>query len=116
MQPVFTAAQSRAFDKYLIEEIGIPSLVLVENAASGALNALRDWLRPDSEVVVFAGPGNNGGDGFAIARLLLERGIQPTVLLAADPEKLSQDARHQYDILSKLLDPEEIYPIEHAED
>ncbi|HZK77198.1 MAG TPA: NAD(P)H-hydrate epimerase, partial [Candidatus Kapabacteria bacterium] len=109
MQPVLTTAQSRAFDKYLIEEIGIPSLVLMENAARAALDAIRDWLHSDPEVVIFAGPGNNGADGLAIARLLLERGIQPTVLLAADPEKLSPDARQQYDILSKLLDPEEIY-------
>ncbi|MFI5202831.1 MAG: NAD(P)H-hydrate epimerase, partial [Candidatus Kapaibacterium sp.] len=94
MQPVFTAAQSRAFDKYLIEEIGIPSLVLMENAARGTLAAISDWLQPDSEVVIFAGPGNNGGDGFAIARLLLDQGIQPTVLLASNPEKLSPDARH----------------------
>ena len=133
MQPVFTAAQSRAFDSYLIEEAGIPSLVLMENAARGALDAIRDWLTIPSpltsinsehalqterepEIVIFAGPGNNGGDGFAIARLLLERGIQPTVLLAGVPEKLSHDAREQYDILSRLLDPEEIYTIEKAED
>ncbi len=116
MQPVLTASGSRAFDKYLIEEIGIPSQVLMENAARGSIAAIRDWLRPNSEVVIFAGPGNNGGDGFAIARLLVEGGIQPTVLLAGEPERLSHNARAQYDILAKLLVPEEIYPIEKAED
>ena len=116
MQPVLTAAQSRAFDKHLIEELGIPSLVLMENAARGVISALEDWLTLDSEIVIFAGPGNNGGDGFAVARLLLERGVQPTVLLAADSSKLSPDARHQYDLLLTLLDPEEIYEIERTED
>ena len=116
MQPVLTADESRKFDKHLIEQIGIPSLVLMESAARGSIETIRSWLNHDSEVVIFAGPGNNGGDGFAIGRLLLELGIQPTVLLAANPENLSRDAKAQYDILAKLLDPEEIYPIERAED
>ena len=125
MQPVLTTEESRTFDKHLIEEIGIPSAVLMENASRGAVEAMHDWLTTpypllgkegEPEVVVFAGPGNNGGDGFAIARLLLERGIQPTVMLAGDPDKLTKDAKAQYDILSKLLDPEEIYTIESEAD
>src|SRR3954463_1539643 len=116
MQPFFTAAQSRAFDKYLIEEIGIPSLVHMENAARGVVESMQDWLDEAAEIVVLCGPGNNGGDGLAIARLILHSGKIPTVFLAAKPDKLSRDARVQYDILSKLLDPGEIYEFESAEE
>jgi len=116
VQPVFTSAQSRAFDKYLIEEIGIPSLVHMENAARGVIESIKDWIDEAADIVVLCGPGNNGGDGLAVARLLLHSGKIPTVFLAAKPDKLSRDARAQYDILSKLLDPGEIYEFESAEE
>jgi hydroxyethylthiazole kinase-like uncharacterized protein yjeF len=116
VQPVLTFSQSRAFDKYLIEDIGMPSLALMENAARGAIDAMDEWLDEADDIVVLCGPGNNGGDGFAISRLLLERGKYPTVFIAAKPEKLSVDARVQYDILSKLLDPGEVYQFESAEE
>ncbi len=116
MQPVLTSAQSRAFDKHLIEEIGIPSLTLMENAARGSVDAMRNWLEPGSEVLVLCGTGNNGGDGMAIARLSIQQGHNVTVFLAGDSSKLSADAKSQYDILSKLIDPDEIYEFESAED
>jgi NAD(P)H-hydrate epimerase len=118
MQPVFTAAQSRTFDKYLIEDIGIPSPVLMENAARAALDALHDWLVApgETEFVIVCGVGNNGGDGMALARLLIERSHNVTVFLAGDVSKLSIDAKLQYDILSALIDPDEIYTFEKAEE
>ena len=116
MQPVLTAAQSQAFDKYLIEEIGIPSVVLMENAARGALKSIEDWLSVDSEIVVICGLGNNGGDGLAISRLLLEGKYNVTTFLAGDKEKLSEDARVQYNALSAILNPHEIFSFERAED
>ncbi len=118
MQPVFAAAQSRAFEKYLIEEIGIPSLTLMENAARGALEAMTDWLddAAKSEIVIICGTGNNGGDGMALARLLIEQAHNVTVFLAGDKSKLSPDAKIQYDILSRLIDPDEIYSFEKSED
>ncbi len=118
MQPVFTAAQSRNFDTYLIEAIGIPSPVLMENAARGAQNALSDWLGVpgETEIVIVCGTGNNGGDGMALARLLIEQSHNVTVFLAGDASKLSDDAKLQYDILSKLIDPDEIYSFEKAGD
>jgi hydroxyethylthiazole kinase-like uncharacterized protein yjeF len=116
MQPILTTAQSRAFDKHLIEEIGIPSLVLMENAARGCLGAMQDWLHESSEIVILCGPGNNGGDGIALARLLDERGHNITVFLAAGVGDLSSDARVQYDVLAKLIAPDEIYTFETAEE
>ena len=116
MQPVLTADQSRAFDKYLTEEIGIPSLVLMENAARGSLDAIKDWLDDGTEIVVVCGLGNNGGDGLALSRLLIERKHNVTTFLAGDREKLSRDARAQYDALSAILDPDEIYSFDNAEE
>ncbi|MDP4200498.1 MAG: NAD(P)H-hydrate dehydratase [Bacteroidota bacterium] len=116
MQPVLTTAQSKGVDKHLIEEIGIPSLVLMENAAGGAVAAIEDWLAGASEIAVVCGTGNNGGDGLAIARLLTEREHNVTIFLAGTPEKLSPDARVQYDALSKLIDPDEVYSFETAEE
>jgi NAD(P)H-hydrate epimerase len=108
MQPVLTTAQSRAFDKYLIEEIGIPSLVLMENAAHGALAAMEDWIDElvDPRIAIFCGPGNNGGDGLALAKLLNERDIVPKIFLATDSTKLSGDARSQYELLMKIYEGE----------
>src|SRR5947209_2590693 len=94
----------------------MPSLVLMENAARGSVDAMKEWLDDASDIVVLCGPGNNGGDGLAIARLLLAAGKYPTVFVAAKPEKLSKDGRTQYEILSKLLDPAEIYEFESAEE
>ncbi len=125
MQPVLTSEQSRTFDKHLIEEVGIPSLTLMENAAQGSVEAIKDWLTvsrlfPEKdgelEILVGCGTGNNGGDGMAVARLLVERGHNVTVFLAGDRSKLSADAKVQYEILSKLIEPDEIYSFEKAED
>ena len=118
MQPVFTTAQSRAFDTFLIEDMGIPSPVLMENAARGALHAIHDWLAApgETEIVIICGTGNNGGDGMALARLLVEQSHNVTVFLAGDASKLSADAKLQYDILSAIIDPDEIYSFEKAEE
>ncbi|HEX5315345.1 MAG TPA: NAD(P)H-hydrate epimerase, partial [Candidatus Kapabacteria bacterium] len=116
MQPVLTAAQSRTFDRHLIEELGIPSLVLMENAARGALDAIEDWLGAESEIAILCGPGNNGGDGLALARLLIERSYNVTVFLAGTGEKLSNDARVQFDALETSIDPDEIYSFEKSEE
>jgi ADP-dependent NAD(P)H-hydrate dehydratase / NAD(P)H-hydrate epimerase len=116
MQPVLTSAESRAFDKYLIEEIGIPSLILMENAARGAIEAIEDWLIRDQEIAILCGPGNNGGDGMALARLMVEKNHNVTIFLAGDRKKLSTDAHVQYEALAKIIDPDEIYSFTTAEE
>jgi hydroxyethylthiazole kinase-like uncharacterized protein yjeF len=104
MQPVFSAAQSRAFDKRLIEDIGIPSLVLMENAARSAFEVIRAWAEPLEfpHILIYCGCGNNGGDGLALARMLLDIDAIVEVRLVGDPEAFSKDARAEYDILVKL--------------
>jgi NAD(P)H-hydrate epimerase len=104
MQPVLTIAQSRAYDRYLIDHVGIPSLVLMESAARAAFNVIREWVEPMvvPHVVVYCGTGNNGGDGLALARMLLDLDVIVEVRLLGSREDLSDDAKRQYDILTKL--------------
>ena len=69
--PVVTAERMRALDRPAIDELGISSLVLMENAARGSLESLRYLIGPlpETSIVVLCGKGNNGGDGLALARL-----------------------------------------------
>lgn len=98
---VLTAAEMREVDRRTIEA-GIPGLVLMENAGNRVVDALVERYSPlgRQRIVVFCGKGNNGGDGFVIARQLLTR-FRPArldVLLAADPEELQGDARKNYEM------------------
>ncbi len=91
---VLTAAQMREADRLTTERYGIPSLQLMENAGSAVSDYLLNHFRnlASSEVVVLCGKGNNGGDGFVVARRLREAGVSPKVILVADPSALHGDA------------------------
>jgi NAD(P)H-hydrate epimerase len=92
---ILTAEAMREVDRRAIEELGLPSLVLMENAALGVVAALEE-LFPDAErVVVLCGPGNNGGDGLAVARHLDLRGYDVTVHLVAPGRRPAGDAAVQ---------------------
>jgi len=87
-----TAAEMRALDRWTIEH-GTPGHVLMERAGAGAAAALRRRLgRPRGPVVVVCGRGNNGGDGFVIARHLRRAGVTAEVWLAAAPDAVQGDA------------------------
>jgi hydroxyethylthiazole kinase-like uncharacterized protein yjeF len=94
---VFTAQQMRAFDRAAIDEYSIPSIVLMENAALRVVEFLEMKFAPlkDKSIVVLCGHGNNGGDGFAIARHLLNIGIYSSVVACA-PTRLKGDALVNY--------------------
>ncbi|WCK54987.1 NAD(P)H-hydrate dehydratase [Aneurinibacillus sp. Ricciae_BoGa-3] len=95
---VVSAQQMRDIDRFTFSQIGIPGLVLMENAGAAVVKEIEDrW--PSGRVVILAGPGNNGGDGLVIARLLLNRGRQVQVWLVGEERKLSQDCRTQLQIL-----------------
>ncbi|MBI4265056.1 MAG: bifunctional ADP-dependent NAD(P)H-hydrate dehydratase/NAD(P)H-hydrate epimerase, partial [Acidobacteria bacterium] len=80
---ILNAAQMREADRHTIEEIGIPSLVLMENAGRQVVAAIEGAYeaRLDGRVVVLCGRGNNGGDGFVVARTLVQRGIDTAVFV-----------------------------------
>ncbi len=99
-----TAQEMAELDRRTIEEIGIPGVVLMENAARGAL-AFFEQILPDlarRRVVVLAGTGNNAGDGFVIARLLHGRGTSVRVVCLRPAERLRGDALTNYRILEKI--------------
>lgn len=92
MLPVLDNSAMREADRYTIEDLGMPGLVLMENAATGVVDAIRETFPDATEMLVLCGPGNNGGDGLAMARHLYNGGIEVSTLLFADPERLSSDA------------------------
>lgn len=90
----------RKLDQKAVDEYGIPSAILMENAGRGAAEILLRELAPSDRVLIFCGPGNNGGDGGVMARHLDLSGISVTLVWMSEPDRLSPDARLQYNILS----------------
>ena len=88
---IFTSAQIHELDKYTIEHEPITSLNLMERAAKALTRAIEQEWSNRTPVVVFAGPGNNGGDALAVARLLSEDGYGVSVFLFNVHNKLSAD-------------------------
>src|SRR5712691_2763735 len=101
---VLNSTQMREADRRTIDDIGIPSLVLMENAGRQAVAAMEamygDLL--ERQVAVLCGRGNNGGDGFVIARTLLQRGIDVSVFLMGRVADVRGDARTNLEILGRL--------------
>lgn len=99
-----TTQQIRELDVLAIEHVGIPGLVLMENAARNVAEAIYHWLvNPGAQrVVVLCGPGNNGGDGFVVARHLHNAGVRVAVVLAAAREKLRGDALLNFGICERM--------------
>jgi len=95
-----TNAQARALDHFAIATLGIPGVVLMENAGRNMAHLLLS-LGARGPVAVVCGKGNNGGDGFVIARHLDIAGIPVRVLLFTDPDSLTGDAADNYAILTK---------------
>ncbi|MBI2896053.1 MAG: NAD(P)H-hydrate dehydratase [Deltaproteobacteria bacterium] len=95
MIPFYTREQMRAVDRAAITEVGIPGVVLMENAGRGAAEIIAQ-MRP-RRVAIVCGGGNNGGDGLVVARHLAIRGIERDVLLVADRARISGDAKLNLD-------------------
>jgi len=107
MALVLTVAQMRAIDSAVIEKLGLPGLVLMENAGRGVADIITGERPATSglDVRVVCGAGQNGGDGFVVARHLLSRGAKVRVLLALPPEKLTGEAAGFAKVL-RALDPD----------
>ena len=97
-----SAAQMKELDRAAIEERGIPSLTLMERAAQGIVQeAVREFDRP-GQAAVFAGSGNNGGDGVAAACLLRQAGWTVRVFLTGSRERMSRDCREMAQWLARM--------------
>lgn len=95
-----TSEQMKNIEKKAMENLNIPSVILMENAAIGVSNRCMEYLefKKSKKVVIFAGAGNNGGDGFAAARQLYTNNINITVIFTGDINKTTTDCRLNYDI------------------
>ncbi|MBI3313297.1 MAG: NAD(P)H-hydrate epimerase [Candidatus Omnitrophica bacterium] len=104
MNPAVTASQMKEIDRRAIEEFAIPSLLLMENAGRGIAELIFHRFK-GRQITIFAGKGNNGGDGLVAARHLHNRGFSVYVLLFAKPENLKDDPALNFKILSKMKIP-----------
>jgi NAD(P)H-hydrate epimerase len=98
MLPPLTREQVRSIDRKAVEDYGMSGLVLMENAGRGCSDKLCE-IGIVGKVVIVCGKGNNGGDGFVIARHLAARGHFVRVMLAAKPDELQGDAAANYAVL-----------------
>ena len=89
-------------DRFTIQEPGIPSLVLMERAALKTVEMMHTRGIDTSRPLIVCGSGNNGGDGFAIARLLAEEGAAPRILFAGKESSLSEECKIQKQIAENL--------------
>jgi NAD(P)H-hydrate epimerase len=101
---VLDTAQMREADRRTIDEIGIPSIVLMENAGRQTVAAIEAAFEDLSSgrVGVVCGRGNNGGDGFVVARTLVQRGVDTAVFLLGSVAEVRGDARTNLEILGRI--------------
>ncbi|MGL5513693.1 MAG: NAD(P)H-hydrate epimerase, partial [Sporomusa sp.] len=99
-----TANEMREIDRIAIHEYGIPGIVLMENAGVAIVRQLETIIEPvaDHRFCIFAGKGNNGGDGYVIARHLVNQGGKAKVFLLGKKDEVSGDARINLDILERI--------------
>lgn len=101
MSELLTAAQMRVIEQAAISSGKVTGLELMERAGAGVVEAIMeewpDWAASPRKVVVLCGPGNNGGDGFVVARLLAEKGWQVSAFLDGEFDALPPDARANHD-------------------
>lgn len=101
MRRVVTAKEMREIDRRTIKDVGVPSLLLMENAGLGVVGIIKEMLGGDEEkrVIIFCGKGNNGGDGMVVARHLFNQGIRVNVYLFGEKGTLKGDALKNFHIL-----------------
>ena len=98
---VLTAAQVRTLDEWTAHHLGLPTLMLMERAALGVVDAVLAGPA-DAAICVLAGTGNNGGDGLAAARMLALRGRRVSVIVTSEPSRATADAAVQLNACQKL--------------
>jgi ADP-dependent NAD(P)H-hydrate dehydratase / NAD(P)H-hydrate epimerase len=101
---ILTAKQIREIDRLSSEQFGIPGILLMENAGMRVVEALEERFEDleDLTIGILCGKGNNGGDGFVVARQLIQKGNYPFIFLLGREEDVSGDARTNLDILKAI--------------
>ncbi len=105
MKWINKAEHMREADRYAIEKLQIPGLLLMEAAARSVAERLLQCCRREQSVLILCGMGNNGGDGFAIARMLKRQGLCVQVFLGGNPDDLKGDAKINYAMLEAYQIP-----------
>lgn len=111
---ILDSAQMRSIDRRATERFGVPSIVLMENAAIAVVDALFEHYPNSERVAIFCGTGANGGDGFAVARHLENRGVVPLVIIVGDRTSITGDALTNLTICERLGIP--IYDVREGDD
>jgi hydroxyethylthiazole kinase-like uncharacterized protein yjeF len=101
---VMTRDEVRAFDAWAINTLGIQGVVLMENAGRSCAELIKEKLADITEpkVCIFCGTGNNGGDGYVIARHLANDGVEICVVICGSHEKIKGDAEINLEIIEKM--------------
>jgi hydroxyethylthiazole kinase-like uncharacterized protein yjeF len=101
---ILTTVQMGEVDRLTTDRYRIPSLLLMENAGRSVVEELEAACPGlyGKRIAIFCGRGNNGGDGFVVARYLALRGASPAILLFSDPGKLRGDAKVNWDIVNAM--------------
>jgi len=113
MLEIFSAEQCREIDRECIDYIGIPSIVLMENAAIGLFGEISD---KGESFLILCGKGNNGGDALALARHLILHGKRVRVYIVSKDENYSEDFKINFSILEKLTEKSDILFIKSESD
>jgi NAD(P)H-hydrate epimerase len=108
---IVSAAEMREIDRATSERFGVPSITLMENAGSAVARFVLSEYPQAERVGILCGKGNNGGDGFVVARKLVEAGRAVRVLLLSDPEELRGDAAVMFQNMVKSLHPVNVAPL-----
>lgn len=95
-------SEMREIDRVTIEKYGIPGIVLMENAGRAVVDEIKRLDRPVKSVLILCGTGNNGGDGFVIARHLQNNDIKIRLFIVGQPKDISGDAALNLQVLRKL--------------
>ncbi|MDQ3252661.1 MAG: NAD(P)H-hydrate dehydratase, partial [Acidobacteriota bacterium] len=117
MQKVFSAAAMREIDRLTTERYGVPSLLLMEAAANNSLKAIAAHFShhlPGRSALILCGPGNNGGDGAALARLLMMSEAHADIVLFGRVEATRGDARINFEIVRHLADEAEMSSVSNS--
>ncbi len=105
MKYIYTGKEAQKIDAHAIKTVGIPSLVLMENAATAVAKLIMEREDKTTRILAVCGTGNNGGDGIAVCRILHEKGYDTSITVVGEPDHMTGDTRKQLEIASACYVP-----------
>jgi NAD(P)H-hydrate epimerase len=102
MKHIITGSEMKLIDKHTIQTIGIPSLVLMERAALSVADEIRNDFESSSKICCVCGVGNNGADGIAVSRILMNRGFETFIYIVGNKEKATEDFLKQLSVYNNV--------------